>query len=39
MNLNFSVNMLPPADMGEIKFDRESEDLASIADKIDMKER
>ena len=35
MNLNFSVNMLPPSDMPEVKFDEESEDLASIADKID----
>jgi hypothetical protein len=35
MNLNFSVDMLPPADMAEVKFDEESEDLASIADKID----
>jgi len=40
MNLNFSVNILPQPDLGEMNLNDEvdeEDDQASIADKIDMK--
>jgi len=42
MNLNFSVNILPQPDLAHMNLDNEIEELsdqASIADKMELKER